>query len=112
MSKLEALTIHTAHNTLKQSSEMLLYDTFKLYFDIDLENDIQHINESKEALDTFLKDCKNDYIQILQNDITFFATILICLPLPLSLVLFTAVLFCLFAIFINTFLTHSSPPHL
>ena len=70
MSKLEALTIHTAHNTLKQSSEMLLYDTFKLYFDIDLENDIQHINESKEALDTFLKDCKNDYIQILQNDIT------------------------------------------
>lgn len=50
--------------------EMLLYNTFKFYFGIDLENDIVFIDDTKNALNTFLNNCNNDYIQILQENIT------------------------------------------
>lgn len=49
---------------------MLLYNTFKFYFGIDLENDIVFIDDTKNALNTFLNNCNNDYIQILQENIT------------------------------------------
>ena len=49
---------------------MLLYNTFKFYFDIDLEDNITFIDNAKNALNTFLNDYNNDYIQILQESIT------------------------------------------
>ncbi|WP_300742750.1 hypothetical protein [uncultured Helicobacter sp.] len=50
--------------------EMLLYNTFKFYFEIDLENNIMPIDNAKNSLNTFLNNYNNDYIQILQENIT------------------------------------------
>ncbi len=49
---------------------MLLYNTFKFYFEIDLENNIMPIDNAKNSLNTFLNNYNNDYIQILQENIT------------------------------------------
>ncbi|QOQ95428.1 N-acetylmuramoyl-L-alanine amidase [Helicobacter cinaedi] len=57
-------------NSIQQSNEMLLYNTFKFYFEIDLENNIMPIDNAKNSLNTFLNNDNNDYIQILQENIT------------------------------------------
>ncbi|QOQ91224.1 N-acetylmuramoyl-L-alanine amidase [Helicobacter cinaedi] len=57
-------------NSIQQSNEMLLYNTFKFYFEIDLENNIMPIDNAKNSLNTFLNNYNNDYIQILQENIT------------------------------------------
>lgn len=63
------MPINHSHS-IQQSNEMLLYDTFKFYFGIDLENNVVLIDDTKNALNTFLNNCNNDYIQILQENIT------------------------------------------
>ena len=65
--------IPTTHSTIQQNNEMPLYDTFKSYFGIVLDDNmhtIEHINKAKNDLSTFLKDCKDTYIQTLQDSIT------------------------------------------
>ena len=65
--------IPTTHTTIQQNNEMPLYDTFKSYFGIVLDDNmhtIEHINKAKNDLNNFLKKCQKDYIQTLQNDIT------------------------------------------
>ena len=56
-------------NSIQQSNEMLLYNTFKFYFEIDLENNIMPIDNAKNSLNTFLNNDNNDYIQITQENL-------------------------------------------